>query len=37
LIDNHLPMSWVTALIVLVVWGAVFLRAGRFWTDRRDA
>ncbi len=37
MIDNHLPMSNVTALIVLVVWGAIFMGAGRWWTVRRDA
>jgi hypothetical protein len=30
-------MSTVTALIVLVVWAAVFMRAGRWWTNRVDA
>jgi len=37
MIDNHLGMSNVTALIVLVVWGALFMLAGRWWTVRRDA
>ena len=36
-IDTKVAMSHVTAVIVLVVWAAVFLRAGRWWTMRRDA
>ena len=37
MIDNHLPMSNLTALIVVAVWAALFLWAGRFWTSRTDA
>jgi hypothetical protein len=36
MIDNGVAMSTATALIVLAAWLAVFLRAGRFWTVRRD-
>jgi hypothetical protein len=36
-VDMRIAMSSLTAVIVLVIWGAVFLRAGRFWTQRRDA
>ena len=36
LIDNRVAMSTATAVIVLALWVAVFLRAGRFWTVRRD-
>lgn len=35
--DQHISMSTATAVIVLVVWAAVFARAGRFWTNRIDA
>jgi hypothetical protein len=35
--DQRVAMSSVTALVVLVAWAAVFSRAGRFWTNRRDA
>ena len=37
MIDNHLSMSYATAVVVLLVWAAVFLAAGGFWTTRRDA
>jgi ABC-type transport system involved in multi-copper enzyme maturation permease subunit len=37
MIDNHLTMSAATAVLVLVVWAVIFLSAGRFWTNRRDA
>jgi hypothetical protein len=30
-------MSTVTALVVLIVWSAIFLGAGRWWTNRVDA
>jgi hypothetical protein len=30
-------MSTATALAVLVLWSAVFMVAGRYWTERRDA
>jgi hypothetical protein len=36
-LDSAVHMSTVTALIVLVVWAAVFMRAGRWWTNRVDA
>jgi hypothetical protein len=36
-IDNKIAMSNITAVIILVVWAAVFLRVGRWWTIRRDA
>lgn len=36
-IDNRIPMSSATALLTLVVWAVVFLRAGRWWTNRTDA
>jgi hypothetical protein len=36
-IDNQLAMSSVTAVLTLVVWSVVFLRAGRWWTNRTDA
>jgi hypothetical protein len=35
--DNPIAMSTVTAVVVLVVYAAVFLRAGRWWVVRRDA
>jgi hypothetical protein len=35
--SSAIPMATATALIVLVAWAAVFLAAGRFWTERRDA
>ncbi len=35
--DNPIAMSGVTALLVLVVYAAVFQRAGRWWVVRRDA
>jgi len=34
---SPIAMSTATALLVLVVWAAVFTTAGRFWTNRRDA
>jgi hypothetical protein len=30
-------MSTVTALVVLIVWSAIFVGAGRWWTNRVDA
>ena len=30
-------MSTATALLVLLVWAAIFLWAGRWWTNRVDA
>ena len=30
-------MSTGTALLVLVLWSAVFIGAGRWWTNRIDA
>ena len=30
-------MSTATALLVLLVWAAIFLGAGRWWTNRVDA
>ncbi|HZU20378.1 MAG TPA: hypothetical protein VE982_04075 [Gaiellaceae bacterium] len=37
-VDNsRVAMSLGTALIVLVAWIGVFLAAGRWWTQRRDA
>jgi hypothetical protein len=30
-------MSGGAAIVILVVWAAVFQRAGRFWVLRRDA
>jgi hypothetical protein len=36
-IDNQLAMSSVTAVLTLVVWAVIFLRAGRWWTNRTDA
>ncbi|MEN3341052.1 MAG: hypothetical protein V7644_456 [Actinomycetota bacterium] len=36
-IHHQVPMSAVTAVLVLLVWAAVFLRGGRWWTARRDA
>ena len=36
LVDGRVTMSGATAVIVLAVWIAVFLRAGRFWTVRSD-
>jgi hypothetical protein len=35
--DRVIPMSGGAAIVVLVVWAAVFQRAGRFWVLRRDA
>jgi hypothetical protein len=35
--DNRIPMSTATAILVLVVWAAVALGAGRWWTNRTDA
>jgi hypothetical protein len=35
-IDNGFTMSTGTAVLVLVVWAAVFLLAGRWWTNRID-
>lgn len=37
LIDTGISMSNVTATLVVVGWTALFLWAGRYWTDRRDA
>ena len=34
--NGNLQMSTVTALLVLLVWIAVFQRAGQWWTERRD-
>lgn len=34
--DNAIALSAVTALLVLVVWIAVFQRAGEWWVGRRD-
>lgn len=34
---SAIEMSTATALAVLVLWSAVFLLAGRYWTERRDA
>jgi hypothetical protein len=34
---HSLPMSNLTAVLVLAAWGAVALQAGTFWTRRRDA
>ena len=34
---NRIAMSTGSALLVLVVWLTLFLLAGRFWTERRDA
>ena len=34
---QRLAMSTATALLVLAGWIVVFLLAGRFWTERRDA
>ena len=36
-IGDRVEMSWTTAVIVLLVWAAIFLRAGRWRTARRDA
>jgi hypothetical protein len=35
--DQRVAMSTAAALVILVVWAAVFSRVGRFWTQRRDA
>jgi hypothetical protein len=35
--DQHVAMSLAAALAILVVWAGIFARAGRFWTNRRDA
>jgi ABC-type transport system involved in multi-copper enzyme maturation permease subunit len=35
--SSPIAMSTATALFVLFAWAAVFLGAGRFWTNRRDA
>jgi hypothetical protein len=35
--EQQVSMSTGTALLVLVVWAAVFSAAGRWWTQRRDA
>ena len=35
--DRVIPMSGIAAVLVLVVWAAVFQRAGRWWVLRRDA
>jgi hypothetical protein len=34
---SAIEMSTATALAVLVLWSAVFMVAGRYWTERRDA
>jgi hypothetical protein len=34
---NSIEMTTATALAVLVLWSGVFLVAGRYWTERRDA
>jgi len=34
---TRIAMSTGTALLVLVIWAAVFSTAGRWWTNRRDA
>jgi hypothetical protein len=34
---SKIAMSTVTALLVLVIWAAVFTNVGRWWTVRRDA
>jgi len=36
-IEDRVSMSAATAVLVLLVWAAVFLQAGRWWTVRRDA
>ncbi len=36
-IDNQFYMSTGTAVLVLVLWAAVFQSAGRWWTNRVDA
>ena len=35
--NQRVAMSGAAAVLVLAVWAAVFARAGRFWTNRRDA
>lgn len=35
--ERVIPMSGAAAILILVVWAAVFQRAGRFWVLRRDA
>lgn len=35
--ENPIPMSSATALVVLAVWAAIALTAGRWWTNRVDA
>jgi hypothetical protein len=35
--SDQVAMSTAAALVILVVWAAVFARIGRFWTNRRDA
>jgi hypothetical protein len=35
--ENGVPMSDLTAALVLVGWAAAFTIAGRWWTERRDA
>lgn len=35
--DTTLTMSTAAAVVVLLVWAAVFLAAGRWWTNRVDA
>jgi ABC-type transport system involved in multi-copper enzyme maturation permease subunit len=34
--DTYIAMSTATALLVILVWIAVFQRVGQWWTDRRD-
>jgi hypothetical protein len=36
-INNEFSMSTGTAVLVLLIWAAVFLQAGRWWTNRIDA
>lgn len=35
--DEPVHMAKITAVLVLLGWAAVFLTAGRWWTQRRDA
>jgi hypothetical protein len=35
--DQRVAMSTAAALVILLVWVAVFARVGQFWTQRRDA
>ena len=36
-VTEQVPMTTLTALLVLVGWAVVFSSAGRWWTNRRDA